>query len=373
MAVEKRFAADAVVRMQRLKDWVRDCPAVEAGLPCLELVRLFRQRSELECVVVCDHSRRPQGLIMKHRFFRQLGTLYGMSLYQKRPVLALTDTGALQVGVDASPRELVDRVMSRDEETRYDAVIVTEGERLAGILTISDLLDISRVLEMEAVNRQIRLVRGVDAMLGDIRAAAEDVARAASDVRECSQQMEETMQLGKHLLDRMLDRFRQWMDDTVRQEAAVQELLGRMNAAAAIAGLIGEIAAQTNLLALNAAIEAARAGKAGAGFAAVADKVRALADETKRSAADVRKLLQQMSEAAEAVARRIGEDRAGAQEGIGHVEAAERTFATLWRLAEENRSASGKLAAASDRARDTVAEVSAAFGKLAEQMPARML
>ncbi|MGE5370582.1 MAG: methyl-accepting chemotaxis protein [Solirubrobacterales bacterium] len=53
---------------------------------------------------------------------------------------------------------------------------------------------------------------------------------------------------------------------------------------------IATIASQTKMLGLNAAIEAARAGESGRGFGVVAEEIRKLSDESKKTAEKIREL-----------------------------------------------------------------------------------
>src|SRR5581483_8964116 len=67
-----------------------------------------------------------------------------------------------------------------------------------------------------------------------------------------------------------------------------------------IMATVNDLAEQSNLLAVNAAIEAAKAGEAGAGFGVVASEVKALAEQSKQAAAQVRGILNEIQRATQA-------------------------------------------------------------------------
>jgi Methyl-accepting chemotaxis protein len=351
----------------RLLEFIRTAPVINASRSCKETIALFKQYPDSECVVVIGEEEKkdkPVGLMMRNHFFMRLSQRFGVDLYYEKPISDLMDPFPLIVDQTYSPQLLIDNALKRDDSVLYNCVIVTKDGFLKGILTVSDLLRMSRQLQQEAVDGQVKTINSVGSRVKEIDQAVSSVRQSAQGGKQISAEMVDLTLSGKNQLDKVTAAFGKLAANSMQQEQQMNELQAEAGSISHVSKLIKELAEQSNLLAINASIEAARAGEHGRGFAVVAGEVMKLASETKRSAEAITTLTKTIVEAIEQTASLAREGREEAVVSETCVQEAGSVFSQLFQASANSKNSTEQIGKLSEQAYQQTIHVSQEIDKL---------
>ncbi len=197
------------------------------------------------------------------------------------------------------------RLRGEQQELRERAA----GERADLMVSMADRFEevVGRIVT-DVSSSAIEMQTSAESLLGFADWTSREVTTVAGTTKTASATMQtiasDTEGL-THAVGQLNERMaystevaRQAVVEADRTTASIKNLELSATQVGRIVDLINGIARQTNLLALNATIEAARAGDAGRGFAVVAGEVKALADQTSQSTADIRGQIEAIRSAA---------------------------------------------------------------------------
>ena len=91
----------------------------------------------------------PVGLLMKNKFMAHLATKYGLAIYMDRPVGLLMDQNFLAVDYNISLEQVSKSAVTREEDSLYDYIVITQNEKYFGITTVKKLLEKTTDLEIK--------------------------------------------------------------------------------------------------------------------------------------------------------------------------------------------------------------------------------
>jgi methyl-accepting chemotaxis protein len=183
-------------------------------------------------------------------------------------------TASVQTMVTAL-RRLVGAIRTAADEAAAMAAQISAATQEMSAST-QELTSTTQDLTRRAAE-QAHLVRGAADDAGRILQIATALAGGAEDSVRRNAELASLARRHRELLDESVAQLGRLAQEVERGAQEAEALAAASTQIQRFVGQAKAVATQTNMLALNAAIEAARAGQQGRGFAVVADEVRKLA------------------------------------------------------------------------------------------------
>lgn len=199
----------------------------------------------------------------------------------------------------------------------------------------------------------------------EMAVGVQQVAETTSSVAELAMETNKEANNGHESLKKVMNQMDTIHTVVNNSASVVQELGEHSKEIGNITAVITNISDQTNLLALNATIEAARAGEHGRGFAVVADEVRNLAEQSKQSADQITRLIENIQHDTNSAVAVMNQGTEEVKIGMNVVYEAEKGFNKILQLVEQVTSQIQEASAASEEMSASVEEVYASIEEIA--------
>ncbi|KQY80740.1 hypothetical protein ASD24_17585 [Paenibacillus sp. Root52] len=170
---------------------------------------------------------------------------------------------------------------SSHELSRSSDETTVTVEHVAGLLETS----------AEGARAQSRLTQETAHTMEEMAIGISKIAESSANIAGLSSGTEQEVKNGSKMVETVGSQM-ELIRASVKESAMYIEELKHLNFKITdMSKAISDVSEQTNLLALNASIEAARAGEQGKGFAVVAQEVKALAEQSRASAAQIQETI----------------------------------------------------------------------------------
>lgn len=197
-------------------------------------------------------------------------------------------------GLIKNIRKLVGKILATSDK------LTTCSEKIAGECgdMSSSVEEMSVTINEVSQGAENQAVRAMETKENTARIVEDSkaIAELAENTFSITKDMKERVKESEKKLQGLLERLGKSNNDNKELSMEIERLHHDAIEIKDIIAIVRGISEQTNLLALNAAIEAARAGESGKGFAVVAEEVRKLAEESDRSAARIRDIIESISQ-----------------------------------------------------------------------------
>ena len=217
-----------------------------------------------------------------------MGDVYRISVKLQKTLRSIvTDIKDSADNLTGSANKLIKMAQDTQESVNdvYQAVgEISEGARNQANETTDANENVVRIGEqIEYISEEVKSLTDYAGRMAEAEKASEEIMKELNSSNESTK--ESVLRVAEQITD---------------MNGAIQNITKAVS-------MIQDIADETDLLSLNASIEAARAGEAGRGFAVVAEQISKLADQSKCSATEIEKIIENIMESSGRMVEIMGE------------------------------------------------------------------